>query len=97
LGYIQPVKKIIAHIQRIVTVTTISTVIDVSVSDDDTNVLAIPPREPSVDLAIPVKEQNQETEADSIAPSANPAVPAISAQGSAPISAAANPNPSQEL
>ena len=57
LGYIQPVKKIIAHIQRIVTVTTISTVIDVSVSEDDLNALAIPPRDPEIDLANPKGEK----------------------------------------
>ena len=38
-------KKIVAHIQRTVTMTTINTALDVWVSDDDLTTLAIPPRE----------------------------------------------------
>ena len=66
LGYIQPVKKIIAHIQRIVTMTTISTMINVSVSEDDLNALAIPQCDPVVDLAIPEGKKSEETKDDSI-------------------------------
>ena len=90
-------KKIVAHIQRTVTMTTINTALDVWVSDDDLTAPAIPPREPSVDLAIPEEEQNEETEADSITLNANPAMPTISAPQSASIVATANPDQSQEL
>ena len=90
-------KKIVAHIQRTVTMTTINTALDVWVSDDDLTTLAIPPREPSVDLAIPEEERNEETEADSITLNANPAVPLVSAPGETSIVATTNPDQSQEL
>jgi hypothetical protein len=41
------VKKIVAHIQRTVTISTISTTLDVSVSEDAANTLAVPPRDPT--------------------------------------------------
>jgi hypothetical protein len=59
-------KKIVAHIRRIVTMTTIKTVMNVSVSDDDLNAPAIPPREPSIDLTIPEGGKNEKTRDDSI-------------------------------
>jgi hypothetical protein len=39
-------KKIVAHIQRTVTLTTVNTALDVWVSDDNLTAQAIPPREP---------------------------------------------------
>jgi len=66
LGYIQPVKKIIAHIQRIVTLTTISTVINVSVCEDDLNALAIPLRDSALDSTISEGQKTEETGADFI-------------------------------
>ena len=53
-------KKIVAHIQRTVTITTIDTAVDVSVSDDDPNALAIPPRDSSIAITIPEGEKNEE-------------------------------------
>ena len=61
-------QKIVAHIQRTITLTTIKTAVDVWVSDDDTNALAIPPRDPSIDLTIPEGEKVEETRDDSILP-----------------------------
>jgi hypothetical protein len=53
-------KKIVAHIQRTFTITTIDTAVDVSVSDDDPNALAIPPRDSSIAITIPEGEKNEE-------------------------------------
>ncbi|HEX7432649.1 MAG TPA: hypothetical protein VF326_03260 [Anaerolineaceae bacterium] len=46
-------KKIVAHIQRTVTITTIETAMDVSVSDDDVTALAILRRDPAISITIP--------------------------------------------
>jgi hypothetical protein len=54
-------KKIVAHIQRTVTITTIHTAMDISVSEDDPNALAIPRRDPSIAITIPEGEKNEKT------------------------------------
>jgi hypothetical protein len=61
-------KKIVAHIQRTITMTTINTAMDVWVSDDDLNAPAIPLREHSIDLTIPEGKKVEETKDDSILP-----------------------------
>jgi hypothetical protein len=48
------------------TITTINTAIVVSVSDDDMNALAIPPRDPSIAVTIPEGEKNEKTRDHSI-------------------------------
>ncbi|HEY5505151.1 MAG TPA: hypothetical protein VIK28_08325, partial [Sedimentisphaerales bacterium] len=42
------------------TITTIDTAVDVSVSDDDPNALAIPSRDSSIAITIPEGEKNEE-------------------------------------
>ena len=61
-------KKIIAHIQRTIMLTTIKTAVDVWVNDDDLNALAIPPRDPAIDLTIPEGGKVEEIRDDSILP-----------------------------
>jgi hypothetical protein len=53
------VKKIVAHIQRTVTISTISTTLDVSVSDDAANTLAVPPRDPTIIKPNPEGEKGE--------------------------------------
>jgi hypothetical protein len=59
-------KKIVAHIQRTVTITTIHTTLEVSVSDDDPNALVIPLRNPAIASTIPEGEKIEKNIGDSI-------------------------------
>jgi hypothetical protein len=60
------VKKIVAHIQRTVTITTIDTAMDVSVSEDDTDAPAIRPRDPPISITIPEGGKGENIKIDSI-------------------------------
>jgi hypothetical protein len=59
-------KKIVAHIQRTVTITTIHTAMDVSVSEDDPSALAIARHDPSISITIPEGEKSEKIRDDSI-------------------------------
>ncbi len=59
-------KKIVAHIQRTVTITIINTTMDVLMSEDDTNALAIPRRDPPNSISIPEGEKIEEIRDNSI-------------------------------
>jgi len=53
------VKKIVAHIQRTVTISTISTALDVSVSENAAATLAVPARDPTIVLMNPDGEKDE--------------------------------------
>jgi hypothetical protein len=53
-------KKIVAHIQRTVTISTVKTTLDVSVSDD-ANAPAIPPRDPEFVIPNSEGEKDEKT------------------------------------
>jgi uncharacterized sporulation protein YeaH/YhbH (DUF444 family) len=55
------VKKIVAHIQRTVTITTINTAMDVSVSEDDTDAPAIRPGDPLISITVPEGDKDEKT------------------------------------
>jgi hypothetical protein len=55
-------KKIVAHIKRTVTMTTIHTAVEVSVSDDGPNPPAIPPPDPASAVNNPEGEKIEKIE-----------------------------------
>jgi hypothetical protein len=57
--YSPSMKKIVAHIQRTVTISTISTRLDVSVSEEAANTLAVPPRDPTIMITNPEGEKDE--------------------------------------
>jgi hypothetical protein len=56
-------KKIVAHIQRTVTISTISTTLDVSVSEEAATTLAVPPRDPTFIISNPEGEKDEKIKA----------------------------------
>jgi hypothetical protein len=56
-------QKIVAHIQRTVTISTISTTLDVSVSEDAATTLAVPGRDPTIVIMNPEGEKNEKIKA----------------------------------
>jgi hypothetical protein len=50
-------QKIVAHIQRTVTISTISTTLDVSVNEDAADTLAVPPRDSTIVMTNPEGEK----------------------------------------
>ena len=56
-------KKIVAHIQRTVTISTVSTRLDVSVSEDAADTLAVPARDPTIVFMNPEGEKDEKIKA----------------------------------
>jgi hypothetical protein len=61
--YSPSMKKIVAHIQRTVTISTVSTRLDVSVSEDAADTLAVPARDPTIVFMNPEGEKDEKIKA----------------------------------
>ena len=57
------VKKIVAHIQRTVTISTIITTLNVSVSEDAANTLVVPPHDLTIVVTNPEREKDENIKA----------------------------------
>jgi hypothetical protein len=61
--YSPSMKKIVAHIQRTVTISTISTMLDVSVNEDAADTLAVPALDPTIVFMNPEGEKDEKIKA----------------------------------